>query len=94
MQKAPTPGPLSVAFDPTCAKTPWLLSCVASVNGIPVCPYGRVTDVPLPGQPYTILTYPKLDQNGKPIDMTKCVSTMREHQIWTDPLYLVPPYFF
>jgi len=99
------PGQLTVSIDgvqvngnQACSvTTPWLLSCVSQVNSIPVCPYGRVTDTALPGQPYTILTYPKKDANGNSIDIPNggkaCVSVLQQGNP-ADPRYWTAPFLW
>lgn len=69
------------------------VSCVSQVNGVPVCPYGRVAYHPLPGQPYTFLTYPKKDQNGNAINFFKCVYTLPRQKPWFDPNFLTGIWF-
>jgi len=93
-----TPAPptqLSYMVDAPSGCAPQLLSCVSQVNGVPVCPYGRATWTPLPGQPYTILTYPKLYPDGKTsIYSTMCVYVLQYHPFAGDPLFDVPPFLF
>ena len=93
MAQAPSaPTNVSVVTD---ACSPQLLSCISQVNGVPVCPYGRVTNVPLPGQPYTILTYPKVYPDGKTsIYSTMCVYVLQTHPFAGDPLFNIPPFYF
>ena len=92
--KASSPGNLGVIVD-QCNLTPQLYNCVAQVNGKPVCPYGRVTDKPLPGQPYTILTYPKFYADGvTSIYSTMCVYVLQTHPFVGDPLFNIPPFYF
>jgi hypothetical protein len=80
-QTAPA-GPVTITVD-NCANTPYLFNCVNQVNGRNVCPYGRVTIYPLPGQPYTIFTYPKVDQNGNPIPFNTNIPG--QSCVWTLP---------
>lgn len=93
-QQATPPGTLTAIVD-QCNLTPQLYNCVSQVNGAPVCPYGRATWVPLLGQPYTILTYPKLYPDGvTSIYSTMCVYVLQEHPFYQDPLFNVPPFYF
>ena len=93
-QQAAPPGSLSAIVD-HCDQTPQLLSCVSQVNGKPVCHYGRATFTPLPGQPYTILTYPTFYPDGvTSIYSTMCVYVLQEHPFYQDPLFNVPPFYF
>lgn len=91
-QTAPSaPTNLAVLTDGGCNEAQ--ISCVSQVNGIPVCPYGRVAWYPLPGQPYTIWTYPKKDQKGNAIDTSKCVETLPPNLPYQDPNFLNAAHF-
>lgn len=92
-QTVAPPTGLTVTVQSSCA--PWLYACVSQVNGKPVCPYGRATFTPLLGQPYTILTYPKIYPDGvTSIYSTMCVYVLQEHPFYQDPLFNVPPFYF
>ncbi len=90
-QQTQPPGALNVAYDKACVS--YLVSCVSQVNGIPVCAYGRVAWYPLPGQPYVYSTYPKIDPQGVPIDLTKCVSTLPPNDPYTIPGWDIAFYY-
>jgi len=92
--QAPSPPTnLTAVADGQSSCSVYLVSCVSQVNGVPVCPYGRVAYYPLPGQPYTPWTYPKKDQNGNLINFFKCVSTLPPQKPWLNPNFLTAIWF-